>query len=240
MHNWPGLPEGQFAIRTRPDDGRFRYFRDHRRGQGRAWRHAASRHRSGGRRRRSSSTGWQTIASRTINPPQGAVVSVTQIHGGDTWNVIPDRLVLRGTTRSLRPASARSRSNQDPPHRRGTCAALDARLRLPTTAAIPRPSIPLAETEPAAATAAAGRRRRSCAPTSAQHGRGGFRLHAREEARRLYLDRQRARCRQAASCTARITTSTTRRCSTASATGCGWPKPPARKRRTLRPDCQIR
>jgi metal-dependent amidase/aminoacylase/carboxypeptidase family protein len=29
------------------------------------------------------------------------VVSVTQIHGGDTWNVIPENVVLRGTVRTL-------------------------------------------------------------------------------------------------------------------------------------------
>ena len=32
-----------------------------------------------------------------------AVVTVTQIHAGDTWNVIPDAAVLRGTARAFRP-----------------------------------------------------------------------------------------------------------------------------------------
>jgi hippurate hydrolase len=31
------------------------------------------------------------------------VISVTQIHGGDTWNVIPAEVVMRGTTRAFRP-----------------------------------------------------------------------------------------------------------------------------------------
>ncbi|WP_163434565.1 peptidase dimerization domain-containing protein, partial [Escherichia coli] len=44
---------------------------------------------------------WQTIVSRTIDPLEPAVISVTQIHAGDTWNVIPDKLVLRGTVRSF-------------------------------------------------------------------------------------------------------------------------------------------
>jgi len=47
-------------------------------------------------------TGLQTITSRNTHPLDSAVVSVTQIHGGDTWNVIPDEVVLRGTTRSFR------------------------------------------------------------------------------------------------------------------------------------------
>ncbi len=44
-------------------------------------------------------TALQTISSRNISPLLSAVVSVTQIHGGDAWNVIPEQVVLRGTTR---------------------------------------------------------------------------------------------------------------------------------------------
>lgn len=49
-------------------------------------------------------TSLQTIASRSTHPVDAAVVSVTQVHGGDTWNVIPEEVVLRGTTRSFKPA----------------------------------------------------------------------------------------------------------------------------------------
>jgi hippurate hydrolase len=48
-------------------------------------------------------TGLQTIASRNTHPVDAAVVSVTQIHAGDTWNVIPAEVVIRGTTRSFKP-----------------------------------------------------------------------------------------------------------------------------------------
>ena len=41
----------------------------------------------------------QSVVSRNVSPLEGSVVSVTQMHGGDAWNVIPDRMVLRGTTR---------------------------------------------------------------------------------------------------------------------------------------------
>ena len=34
-------------------------------------------------------SGLQTIASRNVDPLESAVVSVTEVHGGDTWNVIP-------------------------------------------------------------------------------------------------------------------------------------------------------
>nr|WP_246519824.1 M20 aminoacylase family protein [Ancylobacter lacus] len=45
----------------------------------------------------------QSIASRTVDPQDSAVVSVTQIHAGDAWNIIPGEAVLRGTVRCFRP-----------------------------------------------------------------------------------------------------------------------------------------
>lgn len=45
----------------------------------------------------------QTIASRNVSPLRSAVVSVTQVHSGDAWNVIPERAVIRGTTRWFDP-----------------------------------------------------------------------------------------------------------------------------------------
>jgi amidohydrolase len=45
---------------------------------------------------------WQLIVSRNVNPTDAAVISVTQIHAGDSWNVLPDTVVLRGTVRTLR------------------------------------------------------------------------------------------------------------------------------------------
>jgi amidohydrolase len=48
-------------------------------------------------------TGIQTIASRNVDPLASVVVSVTQIHGGDAWNVTPQEVVLRGTVRSFAP-----------------------------------------------------------------------------------------------------------------------------------------
>src|SRR4029079_12952153 len=46
----------------------------------------------------------QTLAARNIHPLEAGVVSVTQVHGGDTWNVIPQEVVLRGTVRTFQPA----------------------------------------------------------------------------------------------------------------------------------------
>jgi amidohydrolase len=98
--------------------------------------------------------GLQTIVSRDTHPLEGAVVSVTQIHGGDTWNVIPETVVLRGTTRSFSPTV---RDQLEPAIRRiaeGTCRACGAEMglryerRYPPTINSPR------ETELAATAAA--------------------------------------------------------------------------------------
>ncbi|EQB8709351.1 M20 aminoacylase family protein [Klebsiella aerogenes] len=43
----------------------------------------------------------QTIPSRRLSPQDSAVVSITQINGGEAINVLPDRVVLRGTFRCL-------------------------------------------------------------------------------------------------------------------------------------------
>jgi hippurate hydrolase len=44
----------------------------------------------------------QTIVARNLHPQDAGVVSVTQVHGGDTWNVIPEQVVIRGTVRTFR------------------------------------------------------------------------------------------------------------------------------------------
>lgn len=45
----------------------------------------------------------QTIVSRNVDPLKSAVVSITTIHGGDAFNVIPQAIELSGTVRTLDP-----------------------------------------------------------------------------------------------------------------------------------------
>lgn len=45
----------------------------------------------------------QTIASRRVDPLEPVVVTVGSIHGGEANNVIPDKVFLKGTVRTLRP-----------------------------------------------------------------------------------------------------------------------------------------
>jgi amidohydrolase len=153
MHNWPGLPAGEFAIRPGPMMAAFDVFEIVVAGRGA---HAAMPHLGIDPIIAAAQIvgGLQTIASRNIHPLQGAVVSVTQIHGGDTWNVIPDQVVLRGTTRSFDPAV---RDALEPAIRRvaeGVCAALGASLEMRYERRYPPTVNSAAETELAAAVAA--------------------------------------------------------------------------------------
>lgn len=102
MHNWPGMPVGKFAMRPGPMMASFDIFEITVRGKGT---HAALPHLGVDPVVAAAqiATGLQTITSRNTHPLESAVVSITQIHGGDTWNVIPDEVVLRGTTRSFEP-----------------------------------------------------------------------------------------------------------------------------------------
>jgi amidohydrolase len=154
MHNWPGLPEGQFAIRPGPMMAAFDIFEITVAGRGA---HAAMPHLGIDPVVAAAQIvgGLQTIASRSVHPLAGAVVTVTQIHGGDTWNVIPDEVVLRGTARSFDPAV---RDLVEPAVRRvcdGVCAALGARAAVRYERRYPATVNSPAETELAAATAAA-------------------------------------------------------------------------------------
>jgi hippurate hydrolase len=46
---------------------------------------------------------WQTIVSRAADPMESAVISVTQVNGGFTSNVIPEEVTLVGTVRAFQP-----------------------------------------------------------------------------------------------------------------------------------------
>jgi hippurate hydrolase len=102
MHNWPGLPVGTFGVMPGPMMAAFDIFEVTFTGKGT---HAAMPNQGLDPIVVAAHfvTAAQTIASRTTSPLDAAVVSVTQLHAGDTWNVIPNEIVLRGTTRSFSP-----------------------------------------------------------------------------------------------------------------------------------------
>ena len=101
MHNMPGIPVGEFAIRPGPIMASFDIFEITLKGIGT---HAALPNLGRDTITAGSHliSALQTIASRTVSPFDAAVVSVTQMHSGDTWNVIPEEAVIRGTTRAFK------------------------------------------------------------------------------------------------------------------------------------------
>ena len=102
LHNWPGLPVGRIAAFPGPVMAGASGFEIVVRGEGC---HAGMPHEGVDALVIAShlTLALQTIVAREIDPLEAAVVSVTQIHGGDALNVIPEEAVLRGTIRSLRP-----------------------------------------------------------------------------------------------------------------------------------------
>jgi amidohydrolase len=102
MHNWPGMPAGQFGLRAGPMMASFDIFEIELTGRGS---HAALPHTGIDPIVAASALvqALQTITSRNVDPIESAVVTVTQVHSGDTWNVIPDAAVVRGTARAFTP-----------------------------------------------------------------------------------------------------------------------------------------
>jgi hippurate hydrolase len=102
LHNFPGLPEGAFAMRTGPLMAAFDKFEVVVRGRGA---HAALPHLGIDPVAIAAQLvgALQLIVSRRVDPIDSAVISATQIHGGETWNVIPEEVTIRGCTRSFTP-----------------------------------------------------------------------------------------------------------------------------------------
>ncbi|GAB3406325.1 M20 family metallopeptidase [Massilia agilis] len=100
MHNWPGIPVGQFGVVAGPQMASSNEFRVVVKGKGA---HAAQPHRGIDPVMVAVqiAQAWQTIVSREKNPLDTAVLSITQIHAGSATNVIPDEAVMVGTVRTF-------------------------------------------------------------------------------------------------------------------------------------------
>lgn len=100
MHNWPGLPVGEFAIRAGGMMAATDGFSIEITGVGG---HAALPHRAvdpvvtGAH----MIVGLQTLVSRNVDPVKAAVLSVTVVKAGEATNVIPTTASIRGTVRTL-------------------------------------------------------------------------------------------------------------------------------------------
>jgi len=100
LHNWPGLPVGRMAIREGPMMAACDLFEITIEGRGC---HAAMPHLGTDVVLAAGAvvTALHTLPGRVLDPQDAAVLSVTQVHAGDTWNVLPARAVLRGTVRAF-------------------------------------------------------------------------------------------------------------------------------------------
>lgn len=100
MHNMPGVEEGVVTVRVGTQMAAIDLFDITLTGQGA---HAAQPHLgqdvllAAGQLH----TQLQSIISRNLDPQNAAVISVTQIHGGDSCNVLPESATVSGCTRHL-------------------------------------------------------------------------------------------------------------------------------------------
>jgi amidohydrolase len=122
LHNWPGLEVGRMAMRTGAAMAAMDIFEVKLTGTGG---HAALPHLTVDPILVASQLvqAWQGIVSRTVKAIEPAVLSVTQFHAGDAWNVIPEEVVLRGTVRCFSPSVSRQIEAQMRQLADGLCAA---------------------------------------------------------------------------------------------------------------------
>lgn len=101
MHNMPGLPVGEFAIRPGPLLAATDEFDITFKGTGC---HAAMPHQGVDPIVAAAQcvTSLQSIVARNIDPLDSLVISVTQVHAGTAYNVVPETALLAGTIRSLK------------------------------------------------------------------------------------------------------------------------------------------
>ena len=197
MHNYPGLPLGQFGIRP----GAMMASADHimieLEGKGG---HAARPHLSidtilvGAQ----IINQLQSIVARNVDPLDAAVVSICMFQAGHTDNVIPQHALLRGTARALNDEVRALLQQRVPEIVEGTARLYGATAKITYTNGYPVLQKPTRQTEFAASVAREiCRYRQSRYRLRAGHGRRGFRLHARRAAGRLHLRRQRRQRRVA-------------------------------------------
>jgi amidohydrolase len=100
MHNWPGMPAGDFAIKTGPCFASSNEFLIRIRGKGC---HGAMPHLGIDPVPIACQLvqGFQTILTRNLKPIETGVISVTMIQAGEATNVVPDFVTLQGTVRSF-------------------------------------------------------------------------------------------------------------------------------------------
>ena len=100
MHNWPGIPVGDFGVTPGPMMASSNEFQITVKGKGG---HAALPHNSADPVFTASQIigSLQAIITRNKRPVDAAVLSITQFHAGDASNIIPDSAWIGGTVRTF-------------------------------------------------------------------------------------------------------------------------------------------
>ena len=131
MHNFPGMPIGEFAIRPGPAMASTDTIAINLEGKGghAAWPHLGVDPVLVGAQIVNQ---LQSIVSRNVDPVEAAVISICVFQAGEAVNVIPQRARLGGTVRCLSPRSASCSSSGYAKSWRGRRNSTAPRRTLPT------------------------------------------------------------------------------------------------------------
>jgi amidohydrolase len=104
LHNWPGMEVGSFAVKAGPMMASGDAFEIDVTSTGM---HAAQPHKGADVVLTAGHilVALQQISARNVDPLDAIVVSATQIHGGDAYNVLPNKITIRGTVRAFSPTA---------------------------------------------------------------------------------------------------------------------------------------
>jgi amidohydrolase len=129
LHNFPDIPTGHFAVKSGAMMASFDCFEIIISGQAT---HAAMPHLGNDAIVAAAQliSALQTIVSRTVNPADQAVVSVTQIHAGNTWNALPESVLLRGTFRCFNTSTQKAIAEKITRIVKATCEAFDVNAEI--------------------------------------------------------------------------------------------------------------
>ena len=191
MHNYPGMPIGQFAIRSGPMMASTDTIAIDLEGVGghAAWPHFGVDTVLVGAQIVNQ---LQSIVARNVDPLHAAVISICMFQAGHADNVIPQQAKLRGTARALSPKVRDLLQKRVREVVEGTARAYGAKAELTYTTGYPVLVNEERKTAFAAGVAKRGRRQgQSQHRLPAADGRRGFCLHAPGAAGRVHLHRQR-------------------------------------------------
>ncbi len=146
MHNWVGLEAGHFGVGVGPIMAAADTFDLIINGKGG---HAAMPHQCIDPIIIASQvlTALQSISSRNTHPVDSLVISVTQIHAGDAYNIIPDTVKMHGTVRTFLPETRDEIPSKMLKVSEGVCNAMGASCELNYIHGYPATVNSIAETD---------------------------------------------------------------------------------------------